>query len=180
MHERSSSFSKQEGESNLSRVSQKDDSNKSEYEIRIAHPSLKFSSAHFLIDHEKCGRLHGHNYYVSLLIAGPIQESAMLIDFIQLKKLVREECALLDHKILIPHRSPFLEITTTEKSVKIKAKSKFYMFPLEDCILLDLEAVTSELLAFYFWRALAPHLLEKSFSVFIEETPGAVAKYGNT
>ncbi|MFQ5819309.1 MAG: 6-pyruvoyl tetrahydropterin synthase family protein [Candidatus Heimdallarchaeota archaeon] len=180
MHERSSSLSEQEGESNPSGVSQKDDSNKPGYEIRIAHPSLKFSSAHFLTDHEKCGSLHGHNYYVSLLIAGQIRESAMLIDFIHLKKLVREECALLDHKILIPIRSPFFEITSTEKSVKIKAKNKFYMFPLEDCVLLDLEAITSELLALYFWRALVPHLPGKSFSVFIEETPGAVAKYGST
>ncbi|MFX0207833.1 MAG: 6-carboxytetrahydropterin synthase [Candidatus Hodarchaeota archaeon] len=179
MHEQSRSLSKQDGGSNQSGVSQKDDSNKPEYKIRIAHPSLKFSSAHFLIDHEKCGSLHGHNYYVSILVAGQIRESAMLIDFIHLKKLVREECAILDHKILIPLRSPFFEFTKTEKSVKIKTKNKFYMFPLEDCVLLDLEAVTSELLAFYFWRAFESYLPGKSFSVFIEETPGAVAKYGN-
>ncbi|MFQ6124981.1 MAG: 6-pyruvoyl tetrahydropterin synthase family protein [Candidatus Heimdallarchaeota archaeon] len=179
MHEQSNSLSEQDGELNPSGVSQKNDSSKRGYEIRITHSSLKFSSAHFLIDHEKCGYLHGHNYYVSLLITGPIRESAMLIDFIQLKKLVREECAQLDHKILIPLCSPYLEIATTEKSIKIKASNKFYMFPREDCALLDLEAVTSELLAFYCWRALAPHLPGKRFSVFIEETPGAVAKYGD-
>ncbi len=179
MHERSSSLNEQEGKSKPSGISQKNDSNKPVYEIRIAHPSLRFSSAHFLIDHEKCGYLHGHNYYVSLQIAGQIRENAMLIDFIQLKKLIREECVLLDHKILIPLRSPFIEITITEKSVKIKAMNKFYMFPLEDCFLLDLEAVTSELLAFYFWSAFTPYLPGKSFSVFIEETPSAITKYGN-
>ena len=80
------------------------------YAITIKHPSLSFSSAHFLVDHEKCGHLHGHNYGVSALIAGPLQKQAMVIDFIQVKNLIRKECSLLDHKILIPRQSPFFEI----------------------------------------------------------------------
>ena len=179
MTEKSSSPNEHQSDLNPAAVSQKSKSNQPGYEIKIAHPSLKFSSAHFLIDHEKCDCLHGHNYYVSILIAGPIKERAMVLDFIQVKKLVREECALLDHKILIPLRSPFLEIKTDDKSVVINAKIKCYLFPIEDCALLDIEAVTSELLASYLWMVLAPHLPGKRFSVLIEETPGAVAKYGN-
>lgn len=153
-------------------------SNPPGYELKIAHHSLKFSSAHFLVTHEKCGCLHGHNYSVSVLIAGPIKEQAMVIDFLQIKKLIRDECTILDHKILVPNRSPFLEIMTTEKSVELKSHIKRYVFPIEDCVLLDIEAVTSELLASYFWRHLTPKLEDARFSVLIEETPGAVAKYG--
>jgi len=102
----------------------------------------------------------------------------MVIDFSQVKQMVREECVLLDHKILIPLQSPFLEITTTETSVKLKSKAKKYIFPREDCVLLDIEAVTSELLASYFWRRLSPKLTGTWFSILIEETPGSTAKYG--
>jgi len=176
MHE--SPLSGQQVDFKPSDSSQEDISNQPGYEIKIAHHSLKFSSAHFLVDHEKCGCLHGHNYYVTVLLVGAIKERAMVIDFIQVKKMIREECALLDHKILVPLRSPFLEITTNEKSVEIKSKTKYYVFPIEDCVFLDIEAVTTELLASYFWKLLAPKLSGERFSVFIEETPGAVAKYG--
>lgn len=151
---------------------------KHKYELKIAHHSLIFSSAHFLIDHVKCGRLHGHNYSVSVMIEGPITEQAMVIDFIQIKKLIREVCANLDHKILVPRRSPFLEIMFTENSIKLKSHKKLYIFPKEDCVILDIEAVTSELLASYIWEQLSSKLTRKQFSVLIEETPGAVAKFG--
>ena len=151
---------------------------KHKYELKIAHHSLIFSSAHFLIDHAKCGRLHGHNYSVSVMIEGPITEQAMVIDFIQIKKLIREVCANIDHKILVPRRSPFLEILFTEKSIKLKSHRKLYIFPKEDCMILDIEAVTSELLASYIWEHLASKLTQMQFSVLIEETPGAVAKFG--
>ncbi len=154
------------------------DDSKHRYELKIAHHSLIFSSAHFLINHAKCGRLHGHNYSVSVLIEGPITEQDMVIDFMKIKKLIREVCAKLDHKILVPHHSPFLEILITEKSIKLKSHRKLYIFPKEDCVILEIEAVTSELLASYIWKQLASKLVQKQFSVLIEETPGAVAKFG--
>jgi 6-pyruvoyltetrahydropterin/6-carboxytetrahydropterin synthase len=148
------------------------------YEINIAHHSLQFSSAHFLVNHQKCGRLHGHNYGVSVLLAGTLNEQAMVTDFGQVKQLVQEECALLDHKILIPLQSPFLKLMLTETSVTLKSPTKKYIFPRGDCVLLDIEAVTSELLAAYFWKRLAPKLGDTCFSILIEETPGSIAKYG--
>jgi 6-pyruvoyltetrahydropterin/6-carboxytetrahydropterin synthase len=102
----------------------------------------------------------------------------MVIDFSRVKQIVQEECALLDHKILVPIQSPFLEIMNTEISVTLKSKTKKYIFPRGDCVLLDIGAVTSELLAAYFWRRLAPKLADTEFSILIEETPGSIAKYG--
>ena len=148
------------------------------YELKISHHTLTFSSAHILIDHDKCGHLHGHNYRVSLQLAGPLNEKSMVIDFIKVKQLIREECSLLDHKILVPLKSPFVEINIDNKSVKLNSKTKQYIFPRMDCILLDIPAVTSELLAYYFWHRLRPKLAAIQYSVFIEETPGAFAKYG--
>ena len=35
-------------------------------EIDGEHAGVKFSACHFIAGHEKCGRLHGHSYVVSM------------------------------------------------------------------------------------------------------------------
>ena len=66
------------------------------YEVRV---ETSFSAAHFLQDyHGKCERLHGHNYKVYAHVRGnKLDEGGMLLDFSELKKTLRDVCALLDH-----------------------------------------------------------------------------------
>ena len=66
------------------------------YEVRV---ETSFSAAHFLQDyHGKCERLHGHNYKVYAHACGKsLNEGGMLLDFSELKKTLRDVCALLDH-----------------------------------------------------------------------------------
>lgn len=50
-----------------------------------------FDSAHFLTKyHGKCENLHGHTYRLRVTVEGSIQEDGMVIDFVELKKLVKE------------------------------------------------------------------------------------------
>ncbi len=53
--------------------------------------------AHFLPDHSKCGRLHGHTYTIDLIIQGE-NKTGMIVDFGELKKTVREILAEYDHR----------------------------------------------------------------------------------
>jgi 6-pyruvoyltetrahydropterin/6-carboxytetrahydropterin synthase len=53
--------------------------------------------AHFLPEHPKCGRLHGHTYRVEVTIEGePV--GGMLMDFADLKRVVRDVLSRYDHR----------------------------------------------------------------------------------
>ena len=66
------------------------------FQVRV---NTDFAAAHFLRDyHGKCENLHGHNYKVYAHVQGKsLDEGGMLLDFTQLKKTLKEVCALLDH-----------------------------------------------------------------------------------
>lgn len=51
-----------------------------------------FDSAHFLTKyHGKCENLHGHTYKLRVTVEGPVGEDGMVMDFSDLKKLVKEK-----------------------------------------------------------------------------------------
>jgi 6-pyruvoyltetrahydropterin/6-carboxytetrahydropterin synthase len=52
--------------------------------------------AHFLPGHTKCGILHGHTYKVEMIVEGE-NRTGMIIDFGDLKSLLRETLSLYDH-----------------------------------------------------------------------------------
>lgn len=58
-----------------------------------------FSSAHQLRGYKgKCENLHGHNWKVLLTVKGEIlNEIGLLIDFHDLRKMLKETLALIDH-----------------------------------------------------------------------------------
>ena len=52
--------------------------------------------AHFLPGHGKCGRLHGHTYKIEFMIDGR-PASGMVMDFADMKKVLRSICHEYDH-----------------------------------------------------------------------------------
>lgn len=66
------------------------------FEVRV---ETEFAAAHFLRDyHGKCENMHGHNYKVYAHAKGSaLNEGGMLIDFGELKGVLRKVCATLDH-----------------------------------------------------------------------------------
>ena len=51
-----------------------------------------FDAAHFLTKyHGKCERLHGHTYKLRVTVEGPVGEDGMVMDFVELKRLVKEK-----------------------------------------------------------------------------------------
>ncbi len=53
--------------------------------------------AHYLTGHKKCGTLHGHTYKVELIIEGDPTDG-MIIDFADLKSMLKETLAEYDHR----------------------------------------------------------------------------------
>lgn len=69
------------------------------FEVSVEHT---FAAAHALRNyHGKCENLHGHNYKVQVRVSGPeLDEAGMLIDFVLLKRLLRDATERLDHRYL--------------------------------------------------------------------------------
>jgi 6-pyruvoyltetrahydropterin/6-carboxytetrahydropterin synthase len=71
-----------------------------------------FSAAHKLTQyHGKCERMHGHNYRLQVTVGGEVQQNGLVIDFVILKKIVKEQIfAKYDHQTL----NDFFENPTAE------------------------------------------------------------------
>lgn len=55
--------------------------------------------AHYLPEHESCGRPHGHTYKIEVIIEGE-KKKGIVIDFHELRALVREVLDEYDHRSL--------------------------------------------------------------------------------
>ncbi|MEM4160728.1 MAG: 6-pyruvoyl tetrahydropterin synthase family protein [Thermoplasmata archaeon] len=119
---------------------------------------LRFSACHFIPGHEKCSRLHGHDYFVSVRVYGKKGEDGMLLDFSKLKNHAREIVAKLDHRVLLPANSKEIKVERKGEELEVWQEGKHYIFPASDCVLCELEHVTAESLAEYICNLLAEKL----------------------
>lgn len=73
--------------------------------------------AHFLPGHEKCGRIHGHTYKVEVIITGE-NKTGMILDFGDMKQIIRAVLAEYDHKSL----NDFMEYPSVENICEMLAR----------------------------------------------------------
>lgn len=57
-------------------------------------------SAHRLPEHDTCNEMHGHTYTVELEVEGEKGKGDMVIDFVELKKILRDVLKEYDHRVL--------------------------------------------------------------------------------
>jgi len=57
-------------------------------------------SAHYLPGHETCGIVHGHTYKIEVVIEGEKKENGMVMDFYDIKKIIKDVLKEYDHKLL--------------------------------------------------------------------------------
>lgn len=107
---------------------------------------VRFSASHFISGHQKCGRLHGHSYSVGLVLHGEKGERGMVLDFVPLKKVLREIAEEFDHRVILPGNSKHLELRTG-KEIEVRTKGKRYVFPAEDVVVIDAEESSAEEMA---------------------------------
>ena len=119
------------------------------HSIRVTHPKMSFSSAHFVMSEGECEALHGHNYNVEITITGVLDKLGMVLDFRDVKKDVEKVCKVLDHKVLLPAYSTSIIVEEDGVSVYVHVEDKEYKFPLVDCVILPIRSTTAEHLAQY-------------------------------
>lgn len=137
----------------------------------------KFSSAHFISGHDKCGRLHGHNFHVRVELSGDLDERHFVVDFIDVKKALTTAIDELDHKVLVPEKSDAVTIKKQDGNVIIEYDNKHYSLPAADVVFLPLPAITSELLAQYLHGCMKSHFPGCRLAVRVGETSSSFAEY---
>jgi len=113
-------------------------------EIDGAHSGIRFSACHFIPGHEKCSRLHGHSYIVRARLEGDPGASGMVMDFVVIKKVLKQIAEEMDHKTLLPRNTDNVNIAITEKEAEVRTCGKRYVFPKEDILVLDIDTTTAE------------------------------------
>jgi len=92
----------------------------------------EFASAHALRHYQgQCESLHGHNYSVEMVVQGETltPDTELVVDFTVLKKELREELALIDHRYLneyppFDHINPSSENLARHLYQKLKLRLK--------------------------------------------------------
>ncbi|HID71327.1 MAG TPA: 6-pyruvoyl tetrahydropterin synthase family protein [Thermoplasmata archaeon] len=121
--------------------------------------NLTFSAAHIIPHHNKCGRLHGHTYAVSVEIQGKPDSEGIVMDFGVIKDVLRKIIKDLDHRLIVPRRSNLLSIgEKDEMHILITLNSRRYVVPKDDVVFLDIESSTAENLSLYLLKKLKESL----------------------
>ncbi|HED66320.1 MAG TPA: 6-carboxytetrahydropterin synthase [Planctomycetes bacterium] len=156
------------------------------WSIEVEKEYLKFSVAHFLIFPDgSAERLHGHNYRVFVEIEARLSEHGLVIDFQDVKPLIRAICDELDEHFLIPGEHPDIEvIDLVDEGLEIRYRERVYRAPREDVLVLAINNTSAENLSGWLGgellRRLRGHfddLVVERLRVAVEETPGQRGVY---
>ena len=120
------------------------------FRVSLQKEQLVFSAAHFItFAGDTCECLHGHNYGVKAEVAGSLDENQYVVDFIAFRDALAAIVRQLDHHVLLPTNHPLIEVREDEVEVVVTFRTKRWVFPREDCILLPIVNTTAEQLAWW-------------------------------
>jgi 6-pyruvoyltetrahydropterin/6-carboxytetrahydropterin synthase len=156
------------------------------FRVSVTKDDLVFASAHFItFAGHRCEGLHGHNYRARVTLDGELDEESWLVfDFIELKRIMRGLCGEIDHVVLLPLENPRIRVTTEGETVAVAVDgAPRYQFPKRDCALLPIPNTSVEMLAQLLadrlraqLDAAGPHRLT-AIEMEVEENVGQTAVY---
>jgi len=172
------------------------------FEVYVSKADFKFNAGHFVAYQGFRERLHGHNYTVGVRLLGSrqISRDGYVLDFGDVKKVVKVVCKRLNERFLCPTKSDVIDIQIVHsvnenkedvngdqsKSVVLVCEdgSKF-VIPHDDCAMLPIVHATVEELAIYIWAeiidGLDSDLLRRrgihTMEVIVAEAPGQEAVF---
>jgi 6-pyruvoyltetrahydropterin/6-carboxytetrahydropterin synthase len=133
---------------------------------------IKFSAAHAIPGHPKCGRLHGHTYAVHCVVHGDAGAEEMVFDFGVVKRHLRAIALRLDHKFIVPERAAVRH----GRDIEVRLGAKVYRIPASDVALVPVSASSAERMAEYFASSLAAAVpfppAVHAIEVGVDEGPG--------
>ncbi len=137
---------------------------------------ITFAAAHFIPGHHKCARLHGHVYAIHCEIEGDEAENHMVMDFTEIKRFLRDIADTLDHHVLVPGVKGDATVELNGDSVDVRVGEKHYVFPAEDCVVMDIPTTSAEELSSFILRWLLKEVTFPgnitSISIGIDEGKG--------
>lgn len=151
------------------------------WSISVDKDYLKFSAAHFLIFPDGTAeRLHGHNYKVYVDVQTDLDPHGLVVNFKEIKPLVRRLCDRLDEHLLIPGQHPELRAESGPVGqMTIRYRERRYEIPADEVIVLPITNTSAENLATWLGRTLRERMLElwpklrmHLLSLAVEETQG--------
>jgi 6-pyruvoyltetrahydropterin/6-carboxytetrahydropterin synthase len=154
------------------------------YKVRVSKDYLIFCSGHFIsYEGDRCERLHGHNYRTAVEVEGELDENHYVFDFIALKNRTRAITDELDHRMMLPTRNRYILLSEEGDGIRVRYRTRQWLFPREDCVLLPIENTTAELLARFIGQRLLADLQTHHnyrpsvLRVEVEENVGQSANY---
>jgi 6-pyruvoyltetrahydropterin/6-carboxytetrahydropterin synthase len=149
--------------------------------IDLKKDEMEFSAAHFIVGHKRCEHLHGHNWRIGVTIEGEPDKRGLVVDFLELKKFVKDLCDRYDHRLLLPANNKLLKRSEREGTTIVEIHDRKFEFPTEDVVWLHVVNVTVEeivrVLAREVVRILSRHKNIDAISVEVEESPGQSAHF---
>jgi len=155
-----------------------------EFQIHVSKDYLTFCAGHFITyDGSQCETLHGHNYRASITIGGDVDENYYVINFVTVKRMMKQLCDELDHRMLLPEQNPRIALAVEGDNVTASYKQRHYSFPRADVVLLPIPNTTAEMLARHICRRAITWLGDAGVTHFtfveveVEESLGQSATY---
>lgn len=83
----------------------------------VGKASQQFCAAHRIYGHKgRCGSLHGHNYTVTAAVRGVVDhDSGMVVDFSDLKIVLKSVIDCLDHGTLLQRSDPLYDAVALDR-----------------------------------------------------------------
>jgi 6-pyruvoyltetrahydropterin/6-carboxytetrahydropterin synthase len=151
------------------------------WSIDIQKEYFKFSAAHFLIFPDGTAeRLHGHNYRVFAEIDAALSRHGLVLDFKQVKPLIRRLVDELDEHWLVPGQHEVLRVAPlADGRVEVRFRERVYAAPAEDVLVLPINNISAENLATHLGRELRRRIesefagvVVRGLRLAVEETSG--------
>jgi 6-pyruvoyltetrahydropterin/6-carboxytetrahydropterin synthase len=122
----------------------------SRYKVRVTKDFLVFSAGHFITyAGGLCERIHGHNYRTAVEVEDDLDVNHYVFDFIALRDFTRAITDELDHRMLLPSRSPLILLEEDGPNWLVRFQDRRWSFPRDECVLLPVANTTTELIADY-------------------------------
>lgn len=155
------------------------------YSIKIFRDDFVFSSGHLLIYGKKLIEAsHGHNYKLELEIFGELNKYGLLIDFREIKKILKELIEELNQKFIIPVNKDILTKENNGLYDIFYEEEKIISLKKEVVVFLNISNISSENLCLYFTNKLIKknifHDKIQYFIITIKESYGQQATYRYT
>ncbi len=152
--------------------------------IGLYRSNHHFSASHFIRTNGFNESIHGHNYYVEVILTGTVGLDGLIHDYLEVESLLTNVIQEWDHYLLIPSENKGILINKTQNNFEIQYDNRFYSIPIDEIRFIKCSNITTENLAEVLSKKLNDKLKDlglitnlTSIKIKVWETPTYFASY---